>query len=142
MRGRTVTLKVKFADFTLITRSRASPRRSPTWPRSTPPGRRCWRALFPVPKGIRLLGLGLHSLVEERRSDERRSSLDWRFDEFSCYKIAHEAAALLRAADSCRIIFDKALSRDRGVALGGDAVRIGSMPATIEKGAMNGGESP
>ncbi len=62
--GRTVTLKVKFADFTIITRSKSF-----TWPidqkeHFTVAGQALLAALIPVPKGIRLLGLGLHNLVE------------------------------------------------------------------------------
>jgi DNA polymerase-4 len=61
--GRTVTLKVKFADFELITRSKSF---------AGPIGREAFEAagqallaaLQPVPKGIRLLGLGLHNLIE------------------------------------------------------------------------------
>src|SRR4029079_14463359 len=61
--GRTVTLKVKFADFEIITRSKRF---------GTSLGRREFEsagqallaALVPLPKGIRLLGLGLHNLHE------------------------------------------------------------------------------
>jgi DNA polymerase IV len=62
--GRTVTLKVKFADFTLITRSRsfAEPVRGlEAFERA---GLGLLAALHPVPKGVRLLGLGLHNLAE------------------------------------------------------------------------------
>ena len=63
--GRTVTLKVKFADFTLITRSKSfsAPIDSPA--AFATAGQALLAALFPVPRGIRLLGLGLHSLVTE-----------------------------------------------------------------------------
>jgi DNA polymerase-4 len=61
--GRTVTLKVKFADFTLITRSRsfAGPVDRAAFETA---GQALLAALQPVPKGIRLLGLGLHNLVD------------------------------------------------------------------------------
>jgi len=63
--GRTVTLKVKFGDFTLITRSRSFPAFVPDLDSFTAAGQALLAALFPVPKGIRLLGLGLHNLSEE-----------------------------------------------------------------------------
>ncbi len=62
--GRTVTLKVKFGDFTIITRSKSFAGRCPTWPLSPLPGRRCWPLSTRLSKGIRLLGLGLHNLSE------------------------------------------------------------------------------
>ena len=60
--GRTVTLKVKFADFTLITRSKsfALPIADPVAFRGA--GQGLLASLLPVHKGIRLLGLGLHNL--------------------------------------------------------------------------------
>jgi len=60
--GRTVTLKVKFADFTLITRSKSHSSPIPDEPAFAACGRCLLEALLPVPKGIRLLGLGLHNL--------------------------------------------------------------------------------
>jgi len=68
VRGRTVTLKVKFADFTLITRSRSFPSPVPDLASFEAAGQALLDALLPVPKGIRLLGLGLHSMVEEEGS--------------------------------------------------------------------------
>jgi DNA polymerase-4 len=61
--GRTVTLKVKFGDFTLITRSRsfASAIDQPGFAEA---GQALLAALHPLPRGIRLLGLGLHNLTE------------------------------------------------------------------------------
>ncbi len=61
--GRTVTLKVKFADFTLITRSKSFPCPIATQAEFTAAGQALLAALMPVPKGIRLLGLGLHNLT-------------------------------------------------------------------------------
>ncbi len=63
--GRTVTLKVKFADFTLITRSKSFPAPIDSQAAFAAAGQSLLAALFPVPRGIRLLGLGLHSLVSE-----------------------------------------------------------------------------
>jgi len=62
--GRTVTLKVKFADFELITRSKSFTTPIPDLPTFTAAGRALLAALHPLPKGIRLLGLGLHNLCE------------------------------------------------------------------------------
>lgn len=60
--GRTVTLKIKFADFRIITRSRsfAMPVRSPELIART--GRELLRAQLPLRMGARLLGLGVHNL--------------------------------------------------------------------------------
>ena len=63
--GRTVTLKVKYGDFTLITRSRSFPAPVPNLESFAAAGQALLAALFPLPKGIRLLGLGLHNLSEE-----------------------------------------------------------------------------
>ena len=65
VRGRTVTLKVKYADFTLITRSRSFPAPVPDRAAFEAAGQALLMALLPVSKGIRLLGLGLHSIVDE-----------------------------------------------------------------------------
>jgi len=65
VRGRTVTLKVKFVDFTLITRSRSFASPVPDFKSFEAAGLSLLEALLPVPKGIRLLGLGLHSMIEE-----------------------------------------------------------------------------
>ena len=62
--GRTVTLKVKFGDFTIITRSKSFASRVPDRDAFTLAGQSLLAALHPLPKGIRLLGLGLHNLTE------------------------------------------------------------------------------
>jgi DNA polymerase-4 len=63
VRGRTVTLKVKFANFRQITRSRTSP--TPVAGRSELEdlGNELLAPLFPVARGIRLLGISLSSLA-------------------------------------------------------------------------------
>jgi DNA polymerase-4 len=63
--GRTVTLKVKFGDFTIITRSKSFGSMVPDLPSFTAAGQALLGALHPLPKGIRLLGLGLHNLTEQ-----------------------------------------------------------------------------
>ncbi len=69
--GRTVTLKVKYGDFDLITRSRSFHSPVPDLDSFNAAGQALLAALFPLPKGIRLLGLGLHNLSE----DEGRAPL-------------------------------------------------------------------
>ena len=65
VRGRTVTLKVKFADFTLITRSKSFAAPIADLAVFEGAGQALLAALLPVSKGIRLLGLGLHAIVED-----------------------------------------------------------------------------
>ncbi len=62
VQGRTVTLKVKYGDFTMITRSKSLPAPVADQAAFTAAGIDLLTRLFPVLKGIRLLGLGLHSL--------------------------------------------------------------------------------
>ena len=62
--GRTVTLKVKFADFELITRSKSFSAPIPGLAEFTAAGQALLAALHPLPRGIRLLGLGLHNLID------------------------------------------------------------------------------
>ena len=66
--GRTVTLKVKFADFTMVTRSKSFGEPVPDIEAFAAAGQALLAGLIPVSKGIRLLGLGLHNLAE--RFDE------------------------------------------------------------------------
>jgi DNA polymerase-4 len=60
--GRTVTLKVKFGDFTMITRSRSFAASVPDLAAFAAAGKALLAPLHPLPRGIRLLGLGLHNL--------------------------------------------------------------------------------
>ena len=62
--GRTVTLKVKFADFTIITRSKSFALPIANHAEFLAAGQALLAALMPVPRGVRLLGLGLHNLSE------------------------------------------------------------------------------
>ena len=64
VRGRTVTLKVKYGDFTLITRSRSFAAPVTELANFAAAGQALLDGLFPLPRGIRLLGLGVHSIVE------------------------------------------------------------------------------
>ena len=63
--GRTVTLKVKYRDFTIITRSRSFPENIAGREEFAATGQALLSALHPLPRGIRLLGLGLHNLCQE-----------------------------------------------------------------------------
>jgi DNA polymerase IV len=67
--GRTVTLKVKFADFTMITRSRSFPVPLPDLAAFNVAGQLLLSGLQPLKKGIRLLGLGLNNLSEGSKSE-------------------------------------------------------------------------
>ena len=62
--GRTVTLKVKYGDFTIVTRSKSFASAVPDLSAFTLAGQGLLAALHPLPRGIRLLGLGLHNLSE------------------------------------------------------------------------------
>jgi DNA polymerase-4 len=64
VRGRTVTLKVKYADFTLISRSKSFAAPVARQAEFNEAGQALLAALHPLPKGIRLLGLGLHNLSQ------------------------------------------------------------------------------
>src|SRR5437763_58232 len=66
--GRTVTLKVKYGDFTLCTRSKSFPSAVPDRAAFAAAGQVLLAGLHPLPRGIRLLGLGLHNLSEEAPS--------------------------------------------------------------------------
>jgi DNA polymerase-4 len=75
LRGRTVTLKVKFADFRQITRSRTGQVPIGTRSELEQLGDALLKPLFPVARGIRLLGLALSSLGAEQAEHERQFSL-------------------------------------------------------------------
>ena len=64
-KGRTVNLKVKYSDFEIITRARSFT--GPVEDHATllDAGRSLLEVLFPLPKGVRLLGLGLSSPVSQ-----------------------------------------------------------------------------
>jgi len=76
LRGRTVTLKVKFANFRQITRSRTGQLQIRTRSELEQLGNTLLEPLFPVAKGVRLLGISLSSLaVEEAERDPELSRL-------------------------------------------------------------------
>ena len=76
VQGRTVTLKVKFADFEIITRSKSFPACVPDQAAFLAAGQILLSSLHPLPKGIRLLGLGLHNLIEPDSEAPRQLGLE------------------------------------------------------------------
>ncbi|VTZ48843.1 DNA polymerase IV 2 [Methylocella tundrae] len=74
-RGRTVTLKVKYADFQQITRSRSAASPFATRAELERQSFELLAHLFPVAKGVRLLGVSLSSLDEERTNEKPQLSL-------------------------------------------------------------------
>jgi DNA polymerase-4 len=74
-RGRTVTLKVKFADFTLITRSRSFSAPIDRQDGFAAAGQALLAAIFPLPRGIRLLGLGVHSIADAKIDSPKQLGL-------------------------------------------------------------------
>jgi len=75
VRGRTVTLKVKYADFRQITRSRTSAASIATPAELEQIALALLGPIFPAQRGIRLLGVTLSSLGEERPKSEDQLSL-------------------------------------------------------------------
>jgi DNA polymerase-4 len=69
-RGRTVTLKVKFANFRQITRSRTGQTQIQTRSELKDLGNTLLAPVFPVTRGIRLLGLFLSSLAAQEPRGE------------------------------------------------------------------------
>jgi len=61
--GKTVTLKVKFGDFRIMTRSRTLPAPPASMKQVLEVGIELLSAEFPLPMGARLLGLGLSNMV-------------------------------------------------------------------------------
>jgi DNA polymerase-4 len=75
IRGRTVTLKVKFANFQQITRSRTGQTQIRTQSELEQVSNTLLEPLFPVAKGVRLLGVSLSSLMPEEPARKREFSL-------------------------------------------------------------------
>jgi DNA polymerase-4 len=74
-RGRTVTLKVKFANFRQITRSRTGQMQIRTRSELEQFGNALLEPLFPVARGVRLLGISLSSLAVQEPEREPEFSL-------------------------------------------------------------------
>lgn len=64
VRGRTVTLKLRYADFRTITRARSIPGHYADREAFGKAGAELLKALFPLPMGVRLLGLTLSAIVQ------------------------------------------------------------------------------
>src|SRR5271154_4307000 len=75
LRGRTVALKVKFANFQQITRTRTGQMQIRTRSELEHLGNALLEPLFPVARGIRLLGVSLSSLLAEEAEREPEFSL-------------------------------------------------------------------
>ena len=75
IRGRTVTLKVKFANFQQITRSRTGQMQIGTRSELEQLGNALLEFLFPVARGVRLLGISLSSLAAEEAEGKHEFSL-------------------------------------------------------------------
>ncbi|PRD40551.1 DNA polymerase IV [Phyllobacterium phragmitis] len=73
--GRTVTLKVKFADFHQITRRRTLPRPITGQGELLDVARALISELFPFPKGVRLLGVTISSLNDRTQVERAQLSL-------------------------------------------------------------------
>lgn len=76
IRGRTITVKVKFADFQQITRSRTVPSPLHAALEIEEIATSLLGAVFPARKGIRLLGVALSSLGDGSLSDHRQLPLE------------------------------------------------------------------
>ena len=75
IKGRTVTLKVKFSDFQTITRSRTLHVPVGNLEELTHVSHALLDGIFPIPRGIRLLGVSLSSLGEDEVEDEDEGQL-------------------------------------------------------------------
>jgi DNA polymerase-4 len=75
IRGRTLTLKVKYADFELITRSRSTPKPIDSRLDIEQISIDLLTRLFPVSKGVRLLGVSLSALGTDQPEDNSQMYL-------------------------------------------------------------------
>jgi DNA polymerase IV len=67
-------LKIKFANFRQITRSRTGQMPVSTRSELEQLGNALLEPLFPIAKGIRLLGISLSSLLTGERDDKRKAA--------------------------------------------------------------------
>ena len=75
VRARTVTLKVKFADFQIITRSRTSVAPVTDCSMFASISAELLAAQFPMRKGVRLIGVSLSSLCTELQEEDPQMTL-------------------------------------------------------------------
>ena len=76
IRGRTVTLKVKFSDFSQITRSRSASKPIESREALETASLDLLRSELPVRRSVRLLGISLSSLAAEELSKQPQATLD------------------------------------------------------------------
>lgn len=76
VRGRTVVLKVKYADFRTITRSHSLPHPVPDHATFAATAHGLLAALLPVEQGVRLLGVTLAGLVHGETADDKAASAE------------------------------------------------------------------
>lgn len=69
LHGRTVTLKIKYADFQIITRSKTTAAPIGAMDDLEAVGQSLLNPLFPTAKGIRLLGVTLSSFIDDEVSE-------------------------------------------------------------------------
>jgi DNA polymerase-4 len=74
--GRTVTVKVKYGDFQQVTRSRTAEAPIDTMDALLRTSLALVRSVFPVPKGVRLLGVGLSNFHGDVATDATQLSFD------------------------------------------------------------------
>jgi len=74
-RGRTVTLKVKYADFELISRSRSSPAAMASRDELEKEAVDLLRKLMPMPKAVRLLGVSVSGFTDETEGNAPQMAL-------------------------------------------------------------------
>ncbi len=75
LHGRTVTLKVKYTDFQIITRSKTSTMPVATMDDLETIGQSLLEPLFPTSKGVRLLGVTLSSFIDDEVSEANQLEL-------------------------------------------------------------------
>ncbi|MCC3153168.1 DNA polymerase IV [Hymenobacter sp. BT770] len=75
--GRTITLKVKYADFQQITRSRSTVGPIPSQAALERLCKELVESLFPLPKGVRLLGVSLSNLSNGQHAAGRQLTLSF-----------------------------------------------------------------
>lgn len=117
--GRTVQLKLRYGDFTTVTRSRTL---AVATDRGTDLVEEVWRALseLPVERGVRLLGVGVANLTAER-GGEQLSLDDALEDGFDEGGRAAGWDAANRAVDEVRSRFGRALIGPARLAPGPDS---------------------
>jgi DNA polymerase-4 len=77
IRGKTVTLKVKYADFQQVTRSRTNKSPISTQEELEGLSYELLNSIFPAAKGVRLLGISLSSLGDAEISDKHQLLLSF-----------------------------------------------------------------